>query len=312
VLCEKARQAIGSVAVRFGGRELRVSASAGVAEISARESQEDVVGRADQGLYASKKAGRNCGHLHDGRVCRLLRLQTPAAKSAAAVGSSTPAAGTARPSADADGARASSGTHVHPAGPNVGDEWLFDPEIPTEVLFHEPLTNVASRPEFFDGLIRRLGELRRGGPSLTLLLVQVDGYSRIVSDHGPTCAEAVLRIASQLINASMRDMDALARLSEDTFVVLRPGEVLNDCVTIAERLRQAVERCKLPRKAGVNFFTVSAGVVQAGRDEDLRRLLERGRAALTQAVNQGRNRVISHRSSEPSTREKARSEAGSR
>jgi PleD family two-component response regulator len=77
-------------------------------------------------------------------------------------------------------------------------------------------------------------------------------------------------------------------------------------VTIAERLRQAVERCKLPRKAGVNFFTVSAGVVQASRDEDLRRLLERGRAALTQAVNQGRNRVISHRSSELSAQEKAR------
>ncbi|MBW8883636.1 MAG: hypothetical protein JF612_02430, partial [Planctomycetia bacterium] len=72
----------------------------------------------------------------------------------------------------------------------------------------------------------------------------------------------------------------------------------------------AVERCKLPRKTGVNFFTVSAGVVQADRNEDLRRLLERGRAALTQAVNQGRNRVISHRSSELSAQEWARAGVG--
>jgi diguanylate cyclase len=306
-LCEKARQAIGTAAIRFNGRELHVTASAGVAEILAKESQEDVVGRADQSLYASKKAGRNCGHIHDGRVCRLLRLQEPKSAPAKAGGvSSTPAPSTA--------GQVASGAHAHPtpSGPKVGDEWLFDPEIPTEALFHEPLTNVASRPDFFDGLIRRLSELRRGGPSLTLLMVQVDGYSRIVSDHGPTCAEAVLRIAAQLMNASMRDMDTLARLSDDTFVVLRPGEVLNDCVTIAERLRQAVERCKLPKKAGVNFFTISAGVVQASRDEDLRRLLERGRAALTQAVNQGRNRVISHRSSEMSAQEKARAGAGSR
>jgi diguanylate cyclase len=309
ILCEKARLAIGATPIRFGGRELRISASAGVAEILAKESQDDVVGRADRGLYASKKAGRNCGHLHDGRVCRLLRLQMPGVRGQESGVRSQGIGGGQETGA------ANTSDAVHPAinGPKVGDEWLFDSDIPTEALFHEPLTNVASRPEFFDGLIRRLGELRRGGPSLTLLLVQVDSYSRIVSDHGPTCAEAVLRIAAQLINASMRDMDTLARLSDDTFVVLRPGEVLNDCVTIAERLRQTVERCKLPRKAGVNFFTVSAGVVQASRDEDLRRLLERGRAALTQAVNQGRNRVISHRSSELSAQEKARlAGAGSR
>src|SRR5262245_10852537 len=303
-VCEKARQAIGGAAIRFNGRDLRVTASAGVAEILAKESQEDIVGRADQALYASKKAGRNCGHIHDGRVCRLLRLQEPKAEPAKGV---KPAAGSAPASPSAPGTG-----HPTPPGPKVGDEWLFDPEIGTDALFHEPLTNVASRPDFFDGLIRRLSELRRGGPSLTLLMVQVDGYSRIVSDHGPTCAEAVLRIAAQLMNASMRDIDTLARLKDDTFVVLRPGEVLNDCVTIAERLRQAVERCKLPKKAGVNFFTISAGVVQASRDEDLRRLLERGRAALTQAVNQGRNRVISHRSSEMSAVEKARVGAGSR
>jgi diguanylate cyclase len=301
VLCEKARQAISGAPIRFGGRELRVSASAGVAEILTKESQDDVVGRADRGLYASKKAGRNCGHIHDGRVCRLLRLQS----SAGSKGHET-----ADRKQETAAEKAAAAAHPAVNGPKVGDEWLFDPEIPTEALFHEPLTNVASRPEFFDGLIRRLGELRRGGPSLTLLLVQVDGYSRIVSDHGPTCAEAVLRIAAQLINASMRDMDTLARLSEDTFAVLRPGEVLSDCVTIAERLRQAVERCKLPRKTGVNFFTVSAGVVQADRNEDLRRLLERGRAALTQAVNQGRNRVISHRSSELSAQERARAGVG--
>ena len=58
-------------------------------------------------------------------------------------------------------------------------------------------------------------------------------------------------------------------------------------------------------KAGVNWFTISAGVVQAGKQEDLRRLLERGRAALTQAVNEGRNRVVSRRWLESSEDDKA-------
>jgi diguanylate cyclase len=264
VWCERARQAIGATPVRFGGRELRVTASAGVAEIMPGDTDQEFIRRADEALYASKNAGRNCGHLHDGRTSRLIRYQEPTVSSPAA---------------------------APLAADKFGDEWLYEADVATEVLFRESLPNVASRPAFFDDLIRRIAQWRRGGTPLTLLLIQVDAYPRIVSDHGPSCAEVVLRIASQLINASMRDMDHTARLSEDTFAVVLPGALLSDGLTIAERLRQAVERCKLPRKAGVNWFTISAGVVQANEGDDMRRVLQRGRAALTQAVNQGRNCV---------------------
>jgi diguanylate cyclase len=262
--CERARQAIAATAMHIGGSDLRVTASAGVSAILPGETEQDVVGRADEALYASKNAGRNCGHMHDGRTCRLLRYQESAAASAA-------------PPVVAN---------------SVSDEWLFDSELSTELLFREPITNVASRPAFFDDLIRRLAQWRRGGTPLTVLLVQVDAYARIVSDHGSSAADVVLRITSQLINASMRDMDHVARLSEDTFAMLLPGALLSDGVTIAERLRAAVERCRLPRKAGANWYTISAGVVQADEGDDMRRILERARSALTSAVNQGRNCVV--------------------
>jgi diguanylate cyclase len=261
--CERARQAIGAAAIHASGRELRVTASAGVAETAAGDTALDFIGRADEALYASKNAGRNCAHLHDGRSCRLLRYQEPAPASAATGG-----------------------------GNHVGDEWLFEGEAATETLFREPIANVASRPAFFDDLIRRLAQWRRGGTPLTLLVIQVDSYQRIVGDHGTNAADVVLRVASQLINASMRDMDHLSRLNEDMFALLLPGAMLSDGITIAERLRLAVERCRLPRKAGTNWFTISVGVVQANEGDDMRRILERARIALAAAVNQGRNRVV--------------------
>jgi len=267
-LCERARQAIGSTPIRVAGKELRVTSSAGVAEVMAGDTEVELIGRADEGLYASKNAGRNCGHIHDGRTCRLLRLQEPLANPA----------------------------QEETASAKIGDEWLFEAEVSTQDLFHESLPNVASRPAFFDDLIRRLAQWRREGTPLTVMLVQVDAYPRIVSDHGPTCAEVILRIASQFINASMRDMDHVARLSEDTFALLLPGALLASGVAIAERLRVAVERCKLPRKAGTNWFTISAGVVQASEGDDMRRVLQRVRTALTAAVNQGRNCVVGNNS----------------
>jgi diguanylate cyclase len=223
-----------------------------------------VVARADEALYASKTAGRNCGHYNDGHTNHLIRLDEP--------------------TAEAD---------VPAAQPEkVGDEWLFESDGPAENLFREPIPHVSHRPAFFDSLIRRLVHWRQGGAPLTLMMVQVDAFGRIVSDHGPAASEVVLRVTAQLINAIMRDMDHVARLSEDTFAVIMPGALLHDAVSIAERLRQAVERCRLPRKAGANWYTISVGVVEASDVDDLRRLLQRGRGALAAAINQGRNCVV--------------------
>jgi diguanylate cyclase len=265
--CERARQSINAVAVRVAARDLRITASAGVAEVMTGDSEPHLIGRADEGLYASKKGGRNCGHFNDGSTNHRLKLQEPASRAAA------PAA-------------------TSPEKAKVGDEWLFDADVPAEKLFGESIPNISNRPAFFDDLIRRLSQWRRGGPPLTLLVLQVDSYDQIVTDHGSSCAEAVLRIAAQLVNAVLRDMDHVSRLSEDTFALLLPGALLSDGITIAERLRLAVERCRLPRKAGTSWFTISAGVIEASEGDDLRRILERGRSALAAAVNQGRNCVV--------------------
>lgn len=260
---EGARHAIATTSFRFAGRELFVTASAGIAEIQTGDQDKELIRRADEALYSSKKAGRNCGHYNDGRSNHRIRPETLAVPQKA------------------------------PASDQVGDEWLAD-EVSAEALYHEPLAHVSNRPTFFDDLIRRLAQWRRGGTPLSLLLVQVDGYGRLVSDHGNGGAEVVLRVAAQLVNAVMRDMDHVSRLEEDTFAMLLPGAQLPHAVAIAERLRAAVERCRLPRKAGTSWFTISVGVVEASSGDDLRLMLERARKALQAAVNQGRNRVCGH------------------
>jgi diguanylate cyclase len=261
--CERARQAIGLTIIRVGSRDLRVTSSAGVAEVQGGDCETDLLGRADEALYASKKAGRNCGHFNDGQKHTRLKLNDPAQP--------LPAQSTAG---------------------KTGDEWLFDGEESAQAMFGESIANVANRPAFFDDLIRRLSQWKRGGAPLTVLMIQVDHFDQIVTDYGSGPGDIVLRIAAQLINAVMRDMDQVTRISEDTFAILLPGALLSDGVTIAERLRQTVERCRLPRKAGTSWFTISVGVIEASDGDDLRRILERGRHALSAAIHQGRNCVV--------------------
>ncbi|HEY5313930.1 MAG TPA: GGDEF domain-containing protein, partial [Pirellulales bacterium] len=66
IAAERARQQIQAAVIKHAGRSLQVTASGGVASVLAGETVADLVGRADQALYAAKKAGCNCVRLHDG------------------------------------------------------------------------------------------------------------------------------------------------------------------------------------------------------------------------------------------------------
>jgi diguanylate cyclase len=61
------REVIENSGVHFGDRTLQVTASVGLAERLAGEDGLSLVKRADEALYASKKAGRNCISWHDGK-----------------------------------------------------------------------------------------------------------------------------------------------------------------------------------------------------------------------------------------------------
>src|SRR5206468_817224 len=108
-------------------------------------------------------------------------------------------------------------------------------ESSKEAVYREPLANVSSRPAFFDELIKRLSQCKTSSTPLTLILIQVDDYDRIFCERGAGSAAVILKIMSQFITASLRDMDSVSRLSDDTFAVLLPGAVLDDGLTIAQR-----------------------------------------------------------------------------
>lgn len=258
---EKARRAIAAATFNFQGKQLRVTASAGLAEFSATDDEKGLVKRADEALYAAKHHGRNCGFWNDGQQNHL--VEAPSERSLAGLDA---AAGKAA----ADAARPGSASLELELG-------------------------VSPRNIFVDDLVRRLAHCKRGTAPMSLLLLQVDGAGRIIADRGPQAAQRVMRIAAQLLKAAMRDMDHLSLISDDTFALLLPGAKLPDTANIGERVRRSVERCRLPNQSGtLPTFTVSIGCVEAIDGDDMRMLMERARRALEAAVQKGRNATWFH------------------
>jgi diguanylate cyclase (GGDEF)-like protein len=78
---EAMRTAIGQTTIVAAGKELRITASAGLAELSTGDTVESLLKRADEALYAAKLDGRDCCYSHEGdRMQRLgLAVDQPAA-----------------------------------------------------------------------------------------------------------------------------------------------------------------------------------------------------------------------------------------
>ena len=66
---DRARKTIESSCYRFEGLALRLTVSVGVSQLTPGDDGAAILERADAALYASKHAGRNCTHYHDGKSC---------------------------------------------------------------------------------------------------------------------------------------------------------------------------------------------------------------------------------------------------
>jgi len=96
-----------------------------------------------------------------------------------------------------------------------------------------------------------------------------------------------------ILRETLREKDLAGRLGGEEFAVILPGTNVVGAQQLAERLRQAMaERVRIPGSGG-ETVTISIGVAAVPPDETtLDATLSRADAALYEAKEKGRNRVV--------------------
>ena len=85
-------------------------------------------------------------------------------------------------------------------------------------------------------------------------------------------------------------------------IAVLPGADLEDCTTVAERIRRRIAEAKLTRRATgkeIGSITVSIGVAQFRLAESADAMIERCDRGLYQAKRLGRNRTVTETELEP-------------
>ncbi len=283
---DRVRRKISETKFRFQGTDLKVTASLGVAQLQEDETVDEVVKRADVALYASKEAGRNRTHYHDGQQSHPVAAPQPA-EAPRKPAAETPVEQVEQAASPSKPAPASTKTPA--ATPPRTSE-----ELPNLPLPADDKEAICSRDAFSSFLGRRMAEWRRGGACPAMLLVHVDDLRGTLASHGRAAGGMVLRATAQFLRAAVRDMDFLAHFDNDTFAVLLPGTGLTDTIHVAQRLREAISRCTLPMKTGRIRFSVSVGGVEAIEKEDVPQMIARAQEALDAAVRSGGDCCYSH------------------
>lgn len=91
-----------------------------------------------------------------------------------------------------------------------------------EMAFADPLTDLPNRRAFLDRLGVELLRSRRTHHSLSIALVDVDGFKAVNDRYGHPAGDAALRHVAQNLKRNIRGYDFVARYGGDEFVLLFP------------------------------------------------------------------------------------------
>ncbi|MCP5224332.1 MAG: diguanylate cyclase [Thauera sp.] len=130
---------------------------------------------------------------------------------------------------------------------------------------------------------------RRSSAS-AVLMIDIDFFKPINDTHGHATGDEVLAQVARLLAATVRESDFVGRYGGEEFLVLLPETTLEGARTVAEKLRDIVERTPHP---AAGRMTISIGLAMAEKiNGELAAVMAQADAALYEAKRTGRNRVV--------------------
>ena len=161
------------------------------------------------------------------------------------------------------------------------------------MAFCDPLTGVPNLSLFDDRLQQALARAERGGAQsrVAVLFVDLDGFKPINDSWGHAAGDALLRQLAQRLRGVCREVDTLARVGGDEFVLLMEGPAdLADVEGVARRALQSVARAfdVGGREVRISCSIGFAVAPEHGTGERLKAMAD---AAMYEAKRAGGNRV---------------------
>ena len=157
----------------------------------------------------------------------------------------------------------------------------------------DPLTGIANRRGFFAEAERALARAARDRRPTALLVFDLDHFKSVNDTFGHQTGDRLLQGFAAMLAAELRPGDRVGRIGGEEFAALLAETEFRDAEAVAERLRAAAARIRIPVAGKTLTLTTSIGLATASEVDDVAVLLAAADAALYRAKANGRDRVES-------------------
>jgi diguanylate cyclase len=301
---QRALESVAKHTFEYEHEQVTVTISLGLAELQPDDEAEALVRRADEALYLSKAAGRNCGHFHTGSDFLLLdspRLDSPCSADAASP------FGAIETSVDHQADRAMAHADCTLDALERAEQLVAEARSESEKLARagnraaepdDPLTNLPTAGTFSHELRRRVHRSRLEQRSSALILIDVDRLTAINAGVGRDGGDLVLRRTADALRGICRERDYLARYHHGQFALLLNDATLADGVRTAEHIRAVMHEIGRDKAQERGFkhvdATVSCGVAEVGPHDRSVSVVMHAGVALAAAKASGRDCTFVH------------------
>lgn len=164
-----------------------------------------------------------------------------------------------------------------------------------EVVTRDDLTRLYTHKHFYAQLEKEFSRTMRYKLALSLIVFNVDGFSRINSKYGHMIGDEVLKQVGLLIRSVVRDIDVAARYSGDEFALLLPNTDKDGAAILAHRISDIISEFDYDVLTEENV-TVSIGVSTCIGDsaQTFDQLVEWAKQSMVKAKTKGVGKIMVH------------------
>lgn len=161
-----------------------------------------------------------------------------------------------------------------------------------QLAITDPLTGLYNRRYFTEAANREFDRARRYQDPLTVIMIDLDRFKLVNDTYGHLVGDRALISVANRCQQSLRDVDILARLGGEEFIVLLPKTTLEGAYPVAERLHDHIMTQPVDAGRQQIFVSASMGIAALSEDcADLQTLIDRADRALYVTKNAGRGAI---------------------
>ncbi len=303
-LAEKAaaiRRYVSEQIISYEDLQLKITASAGVCMLLPEDEIQAAYERADEGLYQSKKAGRDCGHwLNDGTWTLLPDVDgkpLPSAIGAARLQRSAPTGVAGVDTTDdsqVDHDESTAPTEENPsdqADPaNETAKRTAEEEDAVDEDASDERAEILDLNSFLGRLEPYLDQLRRAELPTSAIMVEAIGLAGEDEKDSQESWDAVIA----LVQLNLRGIDVVCLFRRHTLCIFMPGCSQDAALDRAAQIQSSLAECRDSWTAEDCPERLAISVAAATANEESSQFLDRLEAALDEAQDATETQVVIH------------------